>query len=488
MFGVGNTGRLSVGSVRRRAALPALPPLDLITAPSAGAWSVSRLLRTAYNGPALRLRRDVDNVERDVFQAAGLVQPDALLGVCGTNHLPNSETITAAAGWTPTGLVTSQIGTAGADAVWDLREDTANNRHRIASPLLTATAGQAARFVFEARAAGAPFVQLLCNAALTPARTNINLLTGEIVNSLPIAPTITMLPDGWVRVDASFTVATGNGAVLVQLIQSMSDPRDPASYVGNPARGVELRRIQVQFVTTPPGYCPTFGTAVTAVSSGFVVTEYDQSGNGRNVTQATALNQIRLVNAGVLDTRNSRPAPVFAGNQWLERSEPDFLYAPGAATVCAVVAGPAQVDMRIVAHGSTVNTAPIYAPTQTASPTTTALSSFLRNDAGNSPIIPNGAQQIPGAFDDTLRVMSTIDTGTQFRHAVNGALGTNISYTRIGVLTLNRFAIGALARGSVTNIFTGTVPEVIVFASALSAADRQTLERNQGAHYGITVA
>jgi hypothetical protein len=42
--------------------------------------------------------------------------------------------------------------------------------------------------------------------------------------------------------------------------------------------------------------------------NGFVTTWYDQSGNARNATQTTAINQPRIVNAGVLDTFNSKPA------------------------------------------------------------------------------------------------------------------------------------------------------------------------------------
>jgi hypothetical protein len=34
----------------------------------------------------------------------------------------------------------------------------------------------------------------------------------------------------------------------------------------------------------------------------------------------------------------------------------------------------------------------------------------------------------------------------------------------------------------------GVIPELISFPAVLSTTDRQTLERNQGATYGITVA
>jgi hypothetical protein len=46
-------------------------------------------------------------------------------------------------------------------------------------------------------------------------------------------------------------------------------------------------------------------------NSGFVVTWYDQSGNARNLNQSTAGLQPRIVNAGVLETRNTRPSLFF---------------------------------------------------------------------------------------------------------------------------------------------------------------------------------
>jgi len=58
-------------------------------------------------------------------------------------------------------------------------------------------------------------------------------------------------------------------------------------------------------------------------NSGYVTTWYDQSGNARNATQTTAANQPRIVNAGVVDKLNGKPAMYFDGSN-------DFL---GTATV-----------------------------------------------------------------------------------------------------------------------------------------------------------
>ncbi len=48
-------------------------------------------------------------------------------------------------------------------------------------------------------------------------------------------------------------------------------------------------------------------------ANGFVTTWYDQSGNNINATQTTAANQPLIVNTGVLNTLNSKPALKFDG-------------------------------------------------------------------------------------------------------------------------------------------------------------------------------
>jgi hypothetical protein len=45
-----------------------------------------------------------------------------------------------------------------------------------------------------------------------------------------------------------------------------------------------------------------------ALDNGFITTWYDQSGNSKNATQTTAINQPRIVNLGSLDLVNGKPA------------------------------------------------------------------------------------------------------------------------------------------------------------------------------------
>jgi hypothetical protein len=54
--------------------------------------------------------------------------------------------------------------------------------------------------------------------------------------------------------------------------------------------------------------------AFCGVGNGFVTTWYDQSGNARNLAQATASSQPRIVNIGVVELQNNKPVLKFDGN------------------------------------------------------------------------------------------------------------------------------------------------------------------------------
>jgi len=58
--------------------------------------------------------------------------------------------------------------------------------------------------------------------------------------------------------------------------------------------------------------------AFVGANNGFVVTWFDQSGNGHNATQPTASVQPRIVNAGVLDIKNTKPTIYWSGTRVLQ--------------------------------------------------------------------------------------------------------------------------------------------------------------------------
>jgi hypothetical protein len=207
--------------------------------------------------------------------------------------------------------------------------------------------------------------------------------------------------------------------------------------------------------------------------SGFVTTWYDQSGNGRNATQTTAGSQPRIVNAGVLETQNGKPALRLLASQL--NIAPISFTSVYVGAVAAVTAASADDN------GSVVLFAPAVG------------------------LIYNGLMGF-GSGGPTIRFRVRFpDAGSSFEYANPINTNTLMSYTAQGVADI-RYFINGTQQATDTSASTlspvigigglhatqclrdGTVQEVAVFPSVLSTTDRQTLERNQGAYYGIAVA
>jgi hypothetical protein len=207
--------------------------------------------------------------------------------------------------------------------------------------------------------------------------------------------------------------------------------------------------------------------------SGFVTIWYDQSGNNRHATQTTAGSQPRIVNNGVLETRNGKPA------------------------------------LRLLS--STLNIAPISFTNGYVG----AVAAAASGD-DNAPVVLydppvggyNGLMGFSGGSFIRFRVRSP-DPHASFQYANPVNTNTLMSYTANtanGVADIRYFINGTQKATDTGAVITlppvigiggshasqwlrdGTVQEVAVFNTALSTTDRQTLERNQGSYYNITVA
>lgn len=211
--------------------------------------------------------------------------------------------------------------------------------------------------------------------------------------------------------------------------------------------------------------------AFCAGGNGFVAKVYDQSGGGFDMAQATAGSQPRIVASGSLDTMGAQGRPTI-----------NFTSGTGSLTNATFV------------HGNAV-TANIVAVSDGQSVATT---SIIGSAAGT-----NGRVRIGGGgialLGDATGVGTTFSAGvamivtgiapglgtvTALRR-VNGAQDAAVSITR-----------GAPAAGVSWGIhfpggsgnFTGKCSEFVAFTAALNATAASILERDQGRHYGITVA
>jgi hypothetical protein len=156
------------------------------------------------------------------------------------------------------------------------------------------------------------------------------------------------------------------------------------------------------------------GTGV--LDNGFITTWYDQSGNARNYTQTTALNQPQIVSAGSLLTSNGEPIIDFNGtSNYMDGSWSSFFT-------------------------STTNDFSIF--------------TVLKYDVSNVTQIPfgvtNGAATAAGSIDTVLHSYSSISTDF---YRVNGSItnySTNIA-AEFG--TTNDNLVVFQKNGAVTNVY-----------------------------------
>ena len=213
--------------------------------------------------------------------------------------------------------------------------------------------------------------------------------------------------------------------------------------------------------------------AFVGLANGEIVIWYDQSGNGRHAV-STAGRRPRIVNAGVLDIANGKPAVRFNGSN----------------TFFSGVSLPlSQLTLSSVMNDVTQQGAIRYSiGTDTGSPESGGrgiFSSFQFGGNKSLGYIPDaGVPVVQTGFLPTIGqsyVVSLTTTATASSIWANG--GNNATGGRI---TLNQLFIGQ--RGDGFWYYDGYNSETIVFPSVLSTTNRQTLDRNQGQYYGVAVA
>jgi hypothetical protein len=201
--------------------------------------------------------------------------------------------------------------------------------------------------------------------------------------------------------------------------------------------------------------------AFLSATAGFVTTLYDQSGNGKNATMATASKQPAYVASGP----NGLPTMWFDGavssrqlvTADLALVQPDTIYVVAKQTNKATTArflDSSSVARQLVGLEDTSGKVQVY--------------------AGN---VLLGAVDRSGAYI----VETCLFNGAASASYINGAADVAGD---AGALGLGILQIG----GQAGAYLTGNIDEVLIYPAAHSAANRQVLERNLGAYYAITVA
>jgi hypothetical protein len=200
--------------------------------------------------------------------------------------------------------------------------------------------------------------------------------------------------------------------------------------------------------------------------NGFARTWYDQSGNGRNATQATATAQPQIVFNGAIQTQNGRATVAQSlGDQSLPISSAftGLTSATGIFVFRQITGNGGAHDFRFQAGG--VNNHSPFSDGR-------AYDSFF---SSSRQVFNNyGLASTPSTT--TLTIHTARQTGTALQVFKNGVQidgDKPISFQAPDVRSL------------FLTIGTTAVSEAIVFGTALSTTERQTIEIDQAQYYGI---
>jgi hypothetical protein len=208
-------------------------------------------------------------------------------------------------------------------------------------------------------------------------------------------------------------------------------------------------------------------TSFCGSASCFVTTWYDQSGNGRDAVQATTSAQPALVTSGAIEQLGSRPGARFAVGRVM--AAPNSLTNSNEFTVSMTMVERTRggaINFRLLASNGVRLLAHV--------PYSDGVFYF---DVGSA-VAPYRISK-PWTLSTGTPVIVTFRNSAS---AVTRSVHVNGSFFLSG----NGYAAASDIFSFGEN-YQGHVSEVILFPSSITDSNRQTMERNQGDYYGITV-
>jgi hypothetical protein len=221
--------------------------------------------------------------------------------------------------------------------------------------------------------------------------------------------------------------------------------------------------------------------AFVGASNGFATTWYDQSGNGRNALNATSAQQPRIVNAGAVEVLGSVACPRFisASQTFLAT----LAFASGATEFTGLAVARLNSNTQFQRFLSVNDNTLANDFSSTASValllslgTSGTLIGSYRNNATRS--------QATATIGTAANVIATVNASGAATSYVNGTGGSASSLA--GSLGTN-VALWLGDEKSRSGPLNGFMGETMFFHSALPTAERQRIQRNQGAFFGVTV-
>jgi hypothetical protein len=434
---------------------------------SSAAFSL-RKLRTAYLGSAINVRRSSDGATQDIGFATAAQTRTNLAAIPINNNTGQTS-----AGVTMTTVGTgTEFGQPYIDVRWQ----------GTASSTAFMTLGHGSRGVFNS-ALQAPVTPGLNYTAsvgyrllagtLPPNQSQVDALffsaTGAfIVAASSIVPAATtalqrsaaigLAPVGSAYCQPIWRVLVFSGTVVDFTMRF---------YAANVEQGIGNVRPLLQ--RNVPETIATIGEldadallSFVGTGNGFVTTWYDQSGNSRNATQTTLVNQPQIVDSGAVQTENGRPVINFSG-------------AAASSLIASGFTLPSSTNRFI----STVQKIQTYKNTGVVWSNADTNNFGLQSDA-TAAYFFNGTP---------IALTPNFNATNVFLYTLNGTTGLINGGTNTHSVSTNSLMNGLIIGNSpgLSQNLSGSVAELIIINKTLSTTDRQTIERNQGQFYGITI-
>jgi hypothetical protein len=205
--------------------------------------------------------------------------------------------------------------------------------------------------------------------------------------------------------------------------------------------------------------------AFVGAGNGFVTTWYDQTTNARHVSQSSASNQPRIINAGVLEVKNSNPAIRFisANITRLRRLSETSLNIQSAYT---------STVLSDLQNGVTTNIFSLNTNPRWYVPVTNNTQTFFGYGSNAFGILSENSDNNQRLY--TMHANSTTVEG--FTNGVSKGTLSSVSGNSLNI------EIGAAL--NTVNPFNGFFQETITFDSTKST-DRTAIETNITTFYGI---
>ncbi len=220
----------------------------------------------------------------------------------------------------------------------------------------------------------------------------------------------------------------------------------------------------------------TLMSAWIGANSGTVNIWYDQSGSGFNASQATTAKQPTLISAGALALQNSRPTLLFSGGQTLQSTaNATQITTGGNVTTSNFVYQNTTSNSSVWSNGDPgSNRYNIHAPWSNGN------TYFDVGDIGNG-------GRLYGGLTWTSYAIGTYErNGAQGNVWQNGTNSVSSSSLSTSVTNTANMWVGSYNGSSY--YINGALAEMMSFATALSTADRTTLECNQSSYFSIPIA